>query len=252
MKNLFCCTAMVFFFSYYTLGQSDNTLDSVINSLIIDSSDSSFNPYFYEPFPQQTGTSIFQIGGSFSLLPIPVVENEYPIPAIDLQFKYGVMKNLSLVSSFSTNYFSNLLHLGLQCNNNSSRFSLGIANHMGGFAGFISSDGQFEQNSAYALFYMPIIRLGLRADEFSLSMSFASAYIIKSVSKVSNLKAAGPSGTWNDFFCTLAVEQPMFKSTIISIGLSLAYSRSPYQTWLLFNTIDQYQFVPEFFFAIQL
>jgi len=250
--KLFCCTFGFIFFASIILAQSNIIDDSVINSKIFDNSDSLFNPYFYEPFPQQTGASIFQIGGSFSLLPIPVVENEYPIPAIDLQFKHGVMKNVSLVSSFSTNYYSNLLHLGLQWNTNSSRFSLGLANHLGGFIGFISSESQFEKNSMYGFAYMPIIRFGIRADEFSLSMSLTAAYIIKSVSKVSDLKAAGPTGTWNDFFCTLAVEQPMFKRTIISIGLSLAYSRSPYQAWLLFNTIDQYQFVPEFFFAIQL
>jgi hypothetical protein len=242
LVKLVCCTLVFIFFSKIILAQS----------YIIDDSDSSFIPYFYEPFPQQPGKSIFQIGGSFSLLPIPVVENEYPIPAIDVQFKHGIMKNVSLVSSLSTNYFSNLLHVGLQWNSNSSHLSLGLANHLGGFVGFISSEGQFEENSAYALFYMPIIRFGIRTEEFSVSMSFTAAYILKSVSKVSDLEAAGPTGTWNDFFCTLAIEQPMFKRTIISIGLSLAFSRSPYQTWLLFNTIDQYQFVPEFFFAIQL
>ena len=154
MKKLFFYTALAIFFSYHILAQSNIIDDSVFNSKIIDNSDSSFNSYFYEPFPQQIGISIYQIGGSFSLLPIPVVENEYPIPAIDLQFKHGVIKNVSLVSSFSTNYFSNLLHFGLQWNSNSSRFSFGLANHLGGFYGFITSEGQFEENSAYALFYM--------------------------------------------------------------------------------------------------
>lgn len=216
------------------------------------SPDSSLNYYFYEPYPQAIGSSIFQIGGSFTLLPITVVENEYPIPALDLQFKYGAFENISIVSAFSTNYFSNLLHLGVQWNTDLSRFSFGIGNHIGGFAGFISAEGQFEDNSAYAVYYMPILRFGFRLDEFSVSLSFAASYIFKSVSKVSDLKAPGPEGTWNDLFCTAAIEQPMFKKTILSIGLSFTFSRSPYQSWLLFNTIDQYQFTPEFFFAVQL
>jgi len=242
MKKLFFYTTAAVFFSYHIFAQTNT----------IDNSDSSFNSYFYEPFPQQIGVSVFQIGGSFSLLPIPVIENEYPVPAIDFQIKYGMIKNISLVSSFTTNYFSNLLHFGLQWNSNRSSFSYGLANHFGGFYGFISSEGQFEENSAHALFYMPIIRLGLRANEFSVSLSFTAAYILKSTTKVSDLKAAGPTNTWNDFFCSLALEQIMFRRTIISIGISLAYSRTPYQSWLLFNTIDQYQFVPEFFFAFQL
>ena len=83
-------------------------------------------------------------------------------------------------------------------------------------------------------------------------MSWAFSYIFKSVSKVSDLRTRGPEKTINDIFCTLAVEQPFLKSTHISIGLSLTYSRSPYQSWLLFNTIDEYLFVPEFFFGFQL
>jgi len=242
MKKLFFYVAVAFCFSYHIIAQTKT----------IDYSDSSFNSYFYEPFPQQTGISVYQIGGSFSLLPIPVIENEYPIPAIDFQIKYGMIKNISLVSSFTTNYFSNLLHFGLQWNLNKSRFSFGLANHLGGFYGFISSEGQFKENSANALFYMPILRFGLRTNEFSVSISFTAAYILRSTTKVSDLKAAGPTNTWNDFFCTLALEQLMFKRTIISIGFSLSFSRTPYQSWLLFNTIDQYQFVPEFFFAFQL
>ena len=242
MKKLLLHIVVAISFCYHILAQTNT----------IDNSDSSFNSYFYEPFPQQTGTAIYQIGGSFSLLPIPVIENEYPVPAIDFQFKYGTIKNISLLSSFTTNYFSNLFHFGLQWNSNSSRFSYGLANHLGGFYGFITSEGQFEENSAHALFYMPIMRFGLRANEFSVSMSFTAVYILRSATKVSDLEAAGPTNTWNDFFCTLALEQIIFRRTIVSIGFSLAFSRTPYQSWLLHNTIDQYQFVPEFFFAFQL
>jgi hypothetical protein len=252
MKKLFLYITVSIFFYFPILAQSISSTQSIDNSSINEILDSASVRYFYEPYPQEIGNSILQLGGSFTLLPISVVENEYPIPAIDVQYKHGIFKNVSFVSTFSTNYFSNLLHLGLQWNTNISRFSFGLANHLGGFAGFISSEGQFENNSAYALFSMPILRFGFRTDEFSFSLSFAASYIFKSVSKVSDLKAPGPEKIWNDFFCTLAIEQPMFKSTNLSIGLSLAFARSPYQSWLLYNTIDQYQFAPEFFFAIQL
>ena len=205
--------------------------------------------YFYEPYPQDVGSSILQLGGSFTLLPTSVLEDEYPTPAIDLQYKRGIFKNFSTVGSFSTNYFTNLLHLGIQWNFNENNFSLGIANHFGGFGGHISIDGQFDDNAAYAFFYLPILRFGYRFDKFSISMSWAFSYIFKSVSKVSDLRTRGPERTINDFFCTIAVEQPFLKSAHISIGLSLTYSRTPYQSWLLFNTIDEYLFVPVFFFV---
>jgi hypothetical protein len=208
--------------------------------------------YFYEPYPQIVGTSILQLGGSFTLLPTSVAENEFPTPAVDLQYKRGIFKNISAIGSFSTNYFTNLLHIGIQWNLNEDKFSFGFANHFGGFVGFISMEGMYDSNSAYAIFYLPILRFGYRLNDFSISMSFAASYIFKSTSRVSGLKARGPGKTWNDIFCTIAVEQPFLKSTYLSIGLSLTYSRSPYQSWLLFNTIDEYLFVPEFFFGFQL
>jgi hypothetical protein len=242
VKKFFLYLQIIIYLSGNIFSQSENNRKP----------DSSFHYYFYEPYPLQVGLSIFQIGGSFTLLPITVIENEYPIPALDLQFKYGAFEEISLVSAFSTNYYSNLLHFGIQWNSNISDFAIGIGNHLGGFAGFISAEGQFDDNSAYAVYDMPVVRFGLRLDEFSVSLSFAASYIFKSVSKVSDLKAPGPEGTWNDLFCTLAIEQPIFKRTILSFGLSFTFSRSPYQSWLLFNTIDQYQFTPEFFFAVQL
>ena len=137
---------VIIFSGYNLIAQPAMFNDNGYFSSSEDSLDSKQSSYFYEPYPQIKGATILQLGGSFTLLPITVVENEYPIPAIDLQFKYGVLKNFSLVSSFSTNYFSNLLHTGIQWNINKSNFSFGIANHIGGFAGFMTSEGQFENN----------------------------------------------------------------------------------------------------------
>ena len=248
--RVFYCTLVFIISAKFILAQSNLVDDSTINSNIVNNSDSLFFAYFYEPFPQKVGESIIQFGGSFILLPTPDLE-EYPVPAIEVQYKYGLMKNVSLVSSLSTNYFSTLLQSGLQWNINSSRLSFGLANHLGGFLGTYHLD-MFEDNFAYSFMDMPIIRLGIRADEFSASISLGATYIFTSSSKVGDLTAPGPEGVWNDFNLTLAIEQPMFKRTIISIGLSLEFSRSPYQAWFFYDTIDEYRSVPKFFFAIQL
>ncbi len=208
--------------------------------------------YYYEPYPMKRGSMMIQLGGSFTLLPLPVVENEYPAPALDVQFKYGLNHNFILDVSFSTNYFSNLFHTGVQWNTNIDRFSLGIANHLGGFYGFINTTGQFDENSATAFYILPIIRMGYRLPKFSISVSLAASYIFNSYNKVSGLTAEGPQQKINDIFCTIAIEQPFLKHSLLSVGFSLNYARSPYQSWMLYNTLDQYLFLPEFFFSFQL
>ena len=243
--TFFCSSSFLF-------AQQSETFDALKITLPADSAEKYSVLYFYEPYPQKVGESILQLGGSFTLLPIPVMENEYPAPALDLQYKLGLFEKISLNASLSTNIFSNLLHTGVQWNTNANRFSFGFANHIGCFFGFFNTEGQFERNSAYAIYYLPILRFGYRLDAFSVTMSWAASYIFKSTSRVSGLKAPGPEHTVNDYFCTIAIEQPFLKHSFVSIGFSLTYSITPYQTWMMFNTIDQRLFIPEFFFAFQL
>ena len=209
--------------------------------------------YFYEPYPMLPGTSVFQIGGSFSLLPYPDAEQEVPIPALDIQYKRGIMPNVSAAGVISTCYFSNLVHAGLQWNINIHRFSLGVADHVGFVYGFITRENLFDDVKAYALFDMFILRFGFRFDEFSCSCSLVTTYVMDSKSFVNGLRApGGPERALNDYYCTITLEQPFLRSLSLSVGVSVGYARTPYQTWMLYSTVDEWLFSPEFFFAVQL
>lgn len=208
--------------------------------------------YFYEPFPLEVGNFLYQIGASFTLLPIPVMENEYVVPSIDFQCKLGVFKNICLVGSLYTNIFSNFFQTGLQWNVNYGKFSFGLANHFGGFLGFITLEGQFESNTAYAYCTLPIIRFGYRWDDAAFSLTFAGSYVFKGTTKIGAIESNVIFNNWNDFYYTLAIEQPFLKKYLISVGISVAYQKSPYQSWLLYNTFNHFLFTPEIFIAIQL
>jgi len=208
--------------------------------------------YFYEPYPLEPGSSVFQLGASFSLLPYPDMEQELPIPALDVQYKRGLLPNLAFDGTLSTNIYSNLLHAGLQLHTRIDRFSCGLADHIGGVYGFIKRENVFDRVDAYAIFDMMILRFGYRFEDFSFSLSFVATYVFKSQSHVNGMEApGGPEGSINDYWVTWAIEQPFLRSLHLSIGMSLGYTRTPYQTWMLYNTTDEWLFAPEFFFSIQ-
>lgn len=207
--------------------------------------------YHYEPWPLEVDQSLWTFGLSLTTLPQPVVESEVPAPAIDIQMKRGIAENLSLVTTFSTNIFSNVLQAGVQWNNNSDRFSYAGGANIGAFGGWLSVEGQFDRNWAYAVALMPVIRTGYRFDEFSLSATFSGTLVVSAQTHVGSLRAQGTTSLVNDLFVTIAVEQPFLHSSIVSMGISIAYSRTPYQSWILFNTLDQYLLIPEVFVGFQ-
>lgn len=211
------------------------------------------NSYYYEPYPMKSGDWLWQLGASATLLPVPVTENEIIVPSVDLQFKMGLSKRFSLVSSLYTNVFSNVLHGGIQWNKNYGNFSIGLVGHLGVFFGWMDLDEVYEINTAYAFIGLPMIRTGYRFEDFSLTSTIGASFIIYGNSKISEINTVGiATKNPHDLFLTLTFEQPFLRRTLMSFGFSVFFDNSPYQCWLLYNTLDYKMFIPEFFIRFQL
>jgi hypothetical protein len=85
-----------------------------------------------------------------------------------------------------------------------------------------------------------------------VSSTIAATYVLLAESDIADKTVDGPTGTWNDVYYTIAIEQPFLDSMRLSLGISVTYSRTPYQSWITYNTIDQYLVLPEFFIGVQL
>jgi len=208
--------------------------------------------YFYDPRPLGAGQSIYNLGLSISLLPAPIVEQEIPAPAIDFQYKRGLNSWLSFYGTFSTNYFTNVLVTGLRINSGDDAFSFAIGDAMAFFAGYIDLGGEFDKNTAAAVANIPIVQFGHKFETVALSFSIAADYVVYADTHVGSLEDKGLRSRFNDIFFTFAFEQPFYGDVRVSTGLSVAFSRTPYQIWMLYNTFDQDLVVPEFFFSFQL
>lgn len=192
------------------------------------------------------------LGISLSLLPEPLVEQEIPAPAIDFQYKRGLTNSLSFYATVSTNYFTNVLMPGIQYNGGDDGLSYAIGNGIAFFAGYIDLGGEFDRNSAAAIADVPILRVGHHFEQVAVSLSLACTYVLYADTHIGSLEDKGIKYKVDDVWLTLAFEQPFYGQTRISTGMSLTYSRTPYQIWMLYNVFDQYLVIPEFFFSFQL
>ena len=209
--------------------------------------------YYYDPRPLPSGRSVCNLGISFSLLPAPLVEQEVPAPTIDLQYKRSLNSWLAFYGSLSTNYFTNILFTGLRLNTGDDAFSFGIGDAFAFFAGYVDLGGEFDKNTAVAIANLPVMQFGHKFENVAVSLSVSASYVLYADTHIGSLEdRIRLRSRFNDIYFTLAVEQPFFGDVRVTTGLSVAFSRTPYQIWMLYNTFDQYLVIPEFMFLFQL
>jgi hypothetical protein len=211
-----------------------------------------FHHDLYNPAPLECGESVLNIGGAFSLLPAPIVLQEIPAPTLDIQYKRGLSPEFSLFGNFSTNYFTNVLIAGIQYNTGLDDWSFAAGNAIAGFAGYMDLGGEFDKNTAAAVATIPMLRVGHTFEHASVSLMVAADYVLYSATKIGAFEDRGLSSHFNDIFFTIAFEQPFYRNQRVSTGLSITYSRTPYQIWIMYNIFDQYLVIPEFFFSFQI
>lgn len=208
--------------------------------------------YLYEPLPLGAGENVWNLGMSLSLIPAPIVEQELVSPTVEFQIKHGFSPRFTAYGGISTNYFTNLVGFGLQYNNGDEDFSYSGGCAIIGFAGTIDIGGEFDRNTAGAVALIPTARFSHRFGDVALTLLVSGTYILYADTHIGSLEDRGVRARFNDIAAEFALEQPFFGRTYITLGIGFTYSRTPYQTWMLYNTFDQYLVVPATFFSFRL
>jgi hypothetical protein len=208
--------------------------------------------YFYNPCPLRSGENIVNLGISIDILPEAIVEQEVPAPVLDLQFKHGFSPVFSFYSDLSSNYYTNVVEAGIQWNTGDDGLSFAVGSGLNGFAGSYSLGGEFDNTTAAALAYVPIVEIGHKFGSVAMSLHLAADYVFYAQTHISSLYDNGLQYRVNDIWATLTFEQPFYGNTRVSTGISVTYSRTPYQIWMLFDSFDEYVVIPEFFFSFEL
>jgi hypothetical protein len=207
--------------------------------------------YVHEPWPLPSGQSAWMIGATMTVLPQPLVENEIPAPAFDMRARYGLPENFALVGRLNTNIINNMLSLGGQWVYTIGRFSVAVGDAFTGFYGRLDQ-ASFNANTGMALATVPFVRLGYHGPDFSFSITGDAMYVITAKTTIDDIENTTVRQPWNSGGLTFAVEQPFFNTSEITLGMNLSWSRNPWQTWLLYNTFDEFMMYPEFFVGFAL
>lgn len=188
-------------------------------------------------------------GVSITILPKILVEDQIrQSPLVTGQLRFGLPLNFSVEGALSTNIIANYVTLGPRWGLDFGRFAFGLSAKLGYWYGFAPIEG-FDI-VATSWMNIPGVEFGLRLDEVRTTLR-AEALIVTALRITSDdIETRTSKNEVAGYALDFRIEQPFWGNSSTALGLRLNYSKTMYQAWLAFSTLDVYQIYPEFTIAL--
>lgn len=210
-------------------------------------SDTSSRKFIYYPETYAKWNYRFVAGASISSFPAVISENQVShSPMLFGGFRIGMPLNISASINLSSNYISNYASISLICSPIQEPITIAIGGKIAGWYGQLELDAENFNSRGFIL--NPLINLGIRLDKLMLSIELESQY-----SRFFTYSENEFLGTVKEpeagYGISINLEQPLWNDNYVVIGLKINYSKFFYQSWLSYNTIDEFLFYPEVLFG---
>ena len=184
------------------------------------------------------------IGASVTFVPRPIAEEEIrQIPMLDLLLRYNLISGFSLNSHLGSNYITNLASLGAEWTTSLGAFSIGVGDDYSVWYGMAVMDG-FDVH-ATGFLNAPHLALGMKTDEFALTLRAEMLFLTSRSTRVGDLEIASDKNQRLGVSLGIIVEQPFVHNTHLLLALKLNNLKNAYQSWLAFSTFNDSLLYPE-------
>lgn len=204
--------------------------------------------YLIFPKPIQEGDFRFSIGIGVTRLPNQVVEEEINYsPTLQLDSRYGLTDNLSLIGSLNSNYITNNLNLGSFWSTASHHLYFSFGLQVSGWYSHLNVDA--IKLNTYGFTFSPRISVGYNLFNFNTTFQIESHhhifwnYLEKEYLGSTKIIDGG-------FSMNLVTEQTFIDNINTIIAMKFHYTKFYYQSWLAYSVIDEYLFYPEFYLGV--
>lgn len=189
----------------------------------------------------------YSVGIGVTALPLAIVEDEVnQSPIIRLRGKVGLPIGFSIDLSFFSNYLSNYGELGIEKNIVNDKFSLSGGLSTAGWFGHLNMPA--IQLKSRGMNLMPYLSVGYDFDDFQISSRFDTQYSIIWTDDYEEQYLGRRIYDDLGYGLQIAIEQALWGNNRTALGMKVNYAKFYYQSWIAYNTIDQYFFFPEMFF----
>lgn len=202
---------------------------------------------FYYPRAFNKWDYMFYTGLSVTRLPVVVVEEEISqSPMLNLGFRLGLPWSINYTMHFNTNYISNYSNFCFYKSIDIGRHTIAFGGKIAVWFGHLQMDAIHLKS--YGWIINPTVLYGYDFEKFLLSVEIESQHS-RMFTSSDDIFLGTIKEPASGFAIKFNIEQPLWKNHCITTSIKLNYAKFYYQSWLSFNTVNEYLLYPEIHFG---
>lgn len=185
------------------------------------------------------------VGGTLTMLPKPLTEYTVPAPMIDVRWRLAFPFGLHAFGRAGSNVATSLIQAGGCYARNIGPLTLAAGysvSFMYGNLTYIDGFNSLEQR----WMNHPMLATSWAIDDVVLSARVEAELITAQDRTIDEQQVGTNANLFTGSSITLTLEQPFFGTTNILLGVTIANSSNPYQSWFLYNTFQDRLVTTEF------
>jgi hypothetical protein len=185
------------------------------------------------------------VGGSLTMLPKPLTEYSVPAPMLDVRWRLAFPFGLHAFGRVGSNVATSLAQVGGYYARNLGPLTIAAGysvSFMYGNLTYIDGFNSLEQRWTNH----PMVATSWSIDDVTLSARVEAELTTAQQRTIDEQQVSSTANLFTGSSITLTLEQPFFGSTNILLGVTVAHSSNPYQSWFLYNTFQDRLVTTEF------
>lgn len=190
-------------------------------------------------------TMTASVGGTLTMLPKPLTEYTVPAPMIDVRWRLAFPFGLHAFGRAGSNVATSIAQVGGYYARDIGPLSLAVGyavSFMYGNLTYIDGFNSLEQR----WINHPMVATSWSINDLTLTARVEAELTTSQQRTIDEQQVTSNANFFTGSAVTLTLEQPFFGTTNILLGVTIANSSNPYQSWFLYNTFQDRLVTTEF------
>jgi hypothetical protein len=203
-------------------------------------------------YPRHLKTGYFKSEVALSQVKLPFdwLENSIQTPLLHYHAIFGLPKNFSLDSRFSTLVIANQIALGPRWGKQFKRMSFNFGCDIAYAFGALNFSG-FDSSVSTWINY-PTASVGYKVNDIVFTLKAEVSGVTSTASRQGTNEIVSDKNFFNGYTIAIYMEQRLWKDHVFVLGFKNSYAKYHFMGWPAFSTFNRFYNIPEVYFGLVL